>query len=150
MGMGMRRREFLGGLGGAAVAWPFTSSAQDTSRTYRFGALSPSPREASQMLALLDQVRKLGFVEGQNLKVDWRSYGQQVDRVSEFAAELVRAQADVIFAGGDFGIRAAQAATTTIPIIGFTDDMMGSHLVNSLARPDGNTTGFSLLASDLD
>jgi putative ABC transport system substrate-binding protein len=102
------------------------------------------------MVAMLEQLRKSGFVEGQNLTVDWRSYGQSVERVSEFAAELVKTQADVIFAGGDFGIRAAQSATTTIPIIGFTDDMMGSRLVNSLARPDGNTTGFSLLASDLD
>jgi putative ABC transport system substrate-binding protein len=102
------------------------------------------------MVAMLEQLRKAGFVEGQNLRIDWRSYGQRIDRVSEFAAELVQARADVIFAGGDFGIRAAQSATTTIPIIGFTDDMMASHLVNSLARPNGNTTGFSLLASDLD
>src|SRR6185369_15181904 len=77
-------------------------------------------------------------------------YGQDVERVSEFATELVKAQVDVIAAGGDFGIRAAQSATTTIPIVGFTDDMVGARLVESLARPGGNTTGVSLLAADLD
>ena len=68
----------------------------------------------------------------------------------KFAPELVKARVDVIMAGGDFGIRAAQQATATIPIVGFTDDMLGSRLVNSLAHPGGNTTGVSLLATDLD
>jgi putative ABC transport system substrate-binding protein len=94
--------------------------------------------------------RQAGFVEGQNLVIDWRAYGQRVDLVSEFATELVKAQSDVIVAGGDFAIRAAQSATSTIPIVGFTDDMLGSGLVNSLARPNGNTTGFSLLATELN
>jgi putative ABC transport system substrate-binding protein len=94
--------------------------------------------------------RQAGFVEGQNLVIDWRAYGQRVDLVSEFATELVKAQSDVIVAGGDFAIRAAQSATSTIPIVGFTDDMLGSGLVNSLARPSGNTTGFSLLATELN
>jgi len=67
-----------------------------------------------------------------------------------FAAELVKARVDVIVATGDAAIRAAQEATTTIPILGSTDDMVGSGLVNSLARPDGNTTGTSILAADLD
>jgi putative ABC transport system substrate-binding protein len=95
-------------------------------------------------------LRQAGFIEGQNLMIDWRTYGQRVDLVSEFATELTKARSDVIFAGGDFAIRAAQLATSTIPIVGFTDDMLGSGLVNSLARPDGNTTGFSLLATELD
>lgn len=148
--MVMRRREFLGVLGGMAVAWPFAGLAQDTNRMYRIGGLTPTAREAPFVAAMLAELGKSGFIEGQNLNVDWRSYGQSVERVSEFATEFVRAQVDVIVAGGDFGIRAAQTATTTIPIVGFTDDMIGSRLVNSLARPDRNTTGFSLLASELD
>jgi putative tryptophan/tyrosine transport system substrate-binding protein len=96
------------------------------------------------------ELRRSGFIEGQNLTIDWREYGQRVELVSKFAAELVEARVNVIAAGGDFGIRAAQYATATIPIIGFTDDMLGSHLVNSLARPGGNTTGISLLATELD
>jgi putative ABC transport system substrate-binding protein len=112
--------------------------------------LAPSPREAPQNLALFEELRRSGFIEGQNLTIDWRVYGQRVELVSEFAAELVKARVDVILAGGDFGIRAAQQATGTIPIVGFTDDMLGSRLVNSLAHPGGNTTGVSLLATDLD
>ena len=99
---------------------------------------------------MFEELRRSGFIEGQNLTIDWRVYGQRVELVSEFAAELVKARVDVILAGGDFGIRAAQQATGTIPIVGFTDDMLGSRLVNSLAHPGGNTTGVSLLATDLD
>jgi putative tryptophan/tyrosine transport system substrate-binding protein len=146
----MRRREFITLLGGAAMAWPLAALPQELGRTYRLGGLSPSPRESPQNVALVEELRRSGFIEGQNLTIDWRGYGQRVERVSEFAAELVKARVDVIMAGGDFGIRAAQQATTTIPIIGFTDDMVGSRLVNSLARPGGNTTGISLLANELD
>jgi putative ABC transport system substrate-binding protein len=99
---------------------------------------------------MFGELRRSGFIEGQNLTIDWREYGQRVELVSNFAAELIKARVDVIAAGGDFGIRAAQQATETIPIIGFTDDMLGSGLVNSLARPGGNTTGVSLLATELD
>jgi putative ABC transport system substrate-binding protein len=99
---------------------------------------------------MFEELRRSGFIEGQNLTIDWREYGQRIDLVTRFAAELVQARVDVIAAGGDFGIRAAQQATATIPIIGFTDDMIGSGLVNSLAHPGGNTTGISLLAADLD
>ena len=150
LGARMRRRDILSTVGGAAVTRPFAGSAQDTNRMYRIGGLTPTAQQCSFIAAMLAEFEKSGFIEGQNLKVDWRSYGQSVERVSEFATEFVKAQVDVIVAGGVFGIRAAQSATTTIPIVGFTDDIIGSRLVNSLARPDGNTTGFSLLASELD
>jgi putative ABC transport system substrate-binding protein len=144
------RREFITLVGGAATAWPLAASAQEPGRTYRLGSLSPSPRETPQNVALFEELRRSGFIEGQNLTIDWREYGQRVELVSEFATELVKARVDVIMAGGDFGIRAAQQVTATIPIVGFTDDMLGSRLVNSLAHPGGNTTGVSLLATDLD
>jgi putative tryptophan/tyrosine transport system substrate-binding protein len=147
---GLGRRKFITLLGGAAAAWPLAASAQEPGRTYRLGGLSPSPRETPQNVALFEELRRSGFIEGQNLTIDWREYGQRVELVSEFATELVKARVDVIMAGGDFGIRAAQQATATIPIVGFTDDMLGSRLVNSLAHPGGNTTGVSLLATDLD
>jgi putative tryptophan/tyrosine transport system substrate-binding protein len=147
----LKRREFVRLIGGAAAAsWPCTVSAQVPGRMYRLAALSPNPREASNFVAMFEELRRSGFIEGQNLMIDWRSYGQRVERISEFAAELVRPRIDVIFAGGDLGIRAIQRATATIPIVGFTDDMLGSQLVSSLARPSGNTTGISLLASELD
>ena len=96
------------------------------------------------------KLRRLGFIEGQNLTIDWRSYGQRIDLIPEFAAELVKAHVDVIYAAGVTAIRAVQRATATIPILGVADDMVGLGLVNSLARPGGNTTGVSILAADLD
>ena len=78
------------------------------------------------------------------------AYALQIDLISEFAAELVKSKVDVIYASGDAAIRAAQQATTTIPILGITDDMVEAGLVKSLARPDGNTTGTSVLSTELD
>jgi putative ABC transport system substrate-binding protein len=144
------RREFITLLGGTAVAWPLAASAQEPGRTYRLGALYPSPREAPQIVAMLEELRRFGFIEGQNLMIDWRVYGLRVELLSEFATELVKAKVDVILAGGDAAIRAAQGATATISILGFTDDMVGSGLAGSLAKPGGNTTGVSLLATELD
>jgi putative ABC transport system substrate-binding protein len=102
------------------------------------------------MVAMFDELRRVGFIDGQNLIVDWRAYGQNVERISEFAAELSNSRVDVILTGGDAGIRAAQQATKTIPILGLTEDMVRSGLVRSLAKPGGNTTGVSLLATELD
>ena len=146
----MRRREFITLLGGAVATWPLVASAQEPGRTYRLGALYPSPREAPQVVAMFEVLRQLGFIEGHNLMIDWRVYGPRVELLSEFAKELVKAKVDVIVAGGDAAIRAGQGATATIPILGFTDDMVGSGLVSSLANPGGNTTGVSLLATELD
>jgi putative ABC transport system substrate-binding protein len=145
----MRRREFIV-LMGASVAWPFAAMAQQAGRTYRVGGLSSSPRNSPAIVAMFDELRRFGFIEGQNLTIDWRQYTLHIDLISEFAADLVKAKVDVICAAGDAAIRAAQRATTTIPILGITQDMVGSGLVNSLARPGGNTTGVSILATELD
>lgn len=146
----MRRRSFIGLIGSAAVAWPRAVRSQDAGRTYRLGGLSAGPRDAPLWLAVFDGLRRAGFIEGENLVVNWQQYATRVDRIPEFVAELVNAKVDVIIATGDAAIRAAQQATTTIPILGSTDDMVGSGLVKSLARPGGNTTGTSILAADLD
>ena len=142
----MRRREFIA-LAGASVAWPFAAMAQQAGRTYRLGGVSVSPRKAPYVVATFDELRRLGFIEDQNLTIEWLTYGPRVDLISEFVAELVKAHIDVIYVGGDTAIRAAQQATTTIPILGITEDMVEEGLVNSLARPGGNTTGVSILAS---
>jgi putative ABC transport system substrate-binding protein len=135
---------------GASVAWPFAAMAQQAGRTYRIGGLSAGPRNSAPIVAMLDELRRFGFIEGQNLMIDWREYRLRVDLISEFAADLVKVKVDVIYAAGDAAIRAVQRATTTIPILGNTEDMVGSGLVNSLARPGGNTTGLSILAAELD
>jgi putative ABC transport system substrate-binding protein len=145
----MRRREFIALLG-ASVTWAFAALAQQAARTYRVGGLSSGPLNSSPPLAMFDELRRLGFIEGQNLIIDWRAYAVHIDLIPGFAAELVKSKADVIYASGAAGIRAAQQATATIPILGITQDMVGEGLVNSLARPSGNTTGVSVLATELD
>ena len=146
----MRRREFIALVGGAAAARPLAVRAQEAARTYRLGVLTFSARSAPHMVAMFDDLRRQGFTEGQNLTVDWRECGQRIDLISEFGEDLVKDRVDVIYAAGNTTIRAAQLATTTLPILGITDDMVGSGLVNSLARPSGNTTGISILAAELD
>jgi putative tryptophan/tyrosine transport system substrate-binding protein len=97
----------------------------------------------------VDELRRRGFIEGQNLIIHRRGVGLHGDLISQFAAELAKAQVDVIEAAGSLATRAAQQATKTIPIIGVSDDMVGEGLVDSLSRPNGNTTGVSILATNL-
>jgi putative ABC transport system substrate-binding protein len=120
----MRRREFIA-LIGASVAWPFAALAQQAGRTYRLGCLLSSPRDNPVYMVFFDELRRRGFIDGQNLTVEWRAYAQHVDLIPQYAAELVKARVDVILVSGDAGIRAAQRATATIPILGITQDMVG-------------------------
>jgi ABC transporter substrate binding protein len=146
----MKRREFIKLVSSAAAFWPLDASAQEPGRTYRLGGLTPSPRDAPHYVALFGELRRLGFTEGQNLNVDWRGYRLRPETFPDIAVELIEAKVELIFCAGDVAIRAAQQATATIPILAVTDDMVGSGLVRSLARPGGNTTGVSILANELD
>jgi putative tryptophan/tyrosine transport system substrate-binding protein len=145
----MRRREFVA-LMGASVTWPFAAMAQEAGRTYCLGVLLPATRDVSVNTAFLDEFRRYSFIESQNLTVEWRAYGRHPDLISQYAAELVEARVDVIAAGGVVGVRAAQQATTTIPIVAIVEDMLGFGLVTSLARPPGNITGVSCFVPELD
>ena len=146
----MRRREFITLLGGVAVGWPIAARAQEPGRIYRLGSLGRNSRSAALYSALFEGLKARGFVEGQNLLIDPKGYELRVEQLEEHASEVVKAKVDLIFCAGDPAIRAAQAATRTIPIFAITDDMVGSGLVYSLAKPEGNTTGTSLLATELD
>src|SRR5215467_1273528 len=147
----MRRRKFITLIGGAAVAWPFAAMAQEAGRTYRLGVLLPATRDVPVNAAFLDEFRRHGFIEGQNLTVEYRAYGLHPDLISQYAAELVKARVDVIVTAGDVApIRAAQRATKTIPILAMTGDLIGLGLVVSQARPEGNTTGVNIFAIELD
>jgi putative tryptophan/tyrosine transport system substrate-binding protein len=146
----MRRREFITLVGGAAATWPLAARSQEAGRIYRLGTLNLSPRSAPNHVAFYAELQRLGFIAGQNLVVDERGYGLHVEQLADHAAEIVEAQVDVINATGDLAIRAAQQATTTIPILAFTDDTLGSKFVSSLAKPGGNTTGVSIFATELD
>jgi putative ABC transport system substrate-binding protein len=144
----MRRREFVALMG--AAAWPLAAMAQQAGRTYRLGFLVSLTRDAPLNVAFFDELRRRGFIEGQNLVVEWRAYGPQPDLISQYAAELVKARVDAIMAAGDETVRAVQQATKTIPIVAIVGDMLGSGLVTSLARPEGNTTGVSILAFEAE
>src|SRR5271167_1219694 len=128
----MRRRKFITLFSIAAAAWPLAARTQEAGRTYRLGCLLPLTRDAPINIAFFDELRRRGFIEGQNFAVDYRAYGLHVDLVSEYAAELVKARVDVIVTAGDVTtIRAAQQATKTIPILAMTDDMVRLGLVAS-------------------
>ena len=146
----MRRREFITLLGGVACGWPLGAMAQDGTRTYHLGMLWPLPPQGQIALAFFNELRQRGFIEGRNLTIDYRAYAAHVDLISQYASELAKAQVDVILAAGDVAICAAQQATKTIPILAFSDDLVGSGLVNSMAHPSGNTTGISVFAPELD
>jgi putative ABC transport system substrate-binding protein len=145
----MRRREFIA-LVGASVTWPFAAIAQEPGRIYHLGCLLPQTRDRFTVVAFFDELKRRGFIEGQNLTVEYRAYAQHVDLIPQYAAELVNTRVDVIVAAGDETVRAVQQATKTIPIVAIVGDMLGSGLVNSLARPDGNTTGVSILVYEAD
>src|SRR5262245_22520299 len=144
----IRRREFITFFGGAAAAWPLAARAQQPEGLRRVGVLVPLL--ASVFVPFFNELGQLGFVEGQNLAVDRRGFDAQYDRFAAIATELVKAAPEAVVCGGDAAIRAAQAATSIIPIVAITDDMVGAGLVRSLARPGGNTSGVSILAADLD
>ena len=147
----MRRREFVTLLGGAAAfAWPLVVRAQEARRTYRLGFLVPSGRETPWVIAFFDELRLNGFIEGQNLTILPGGFDARYDQLAERAADLVKALPDAIIGGPELPLRALQAATGSIPLIGITEDMVAAGLVTSLARPGGNTTGISLLSDELD
>ena len=146
----MRRRDFIKVVAGSAMTWALAARAQEPGRIYRLGELSLAPRNTPWYVALFDAVKSDGLIAGQNLGVDDQGFGLRVGQLAEHASAIVKAQVDVINAGGDPPVRAAQQATKEIPILGVAEDMVGSRFVASLAKPGGNTTGVSLLSSELD
>jgi putative ABC transport system substrate-binding protein len=146
----MQRREFITLLGSAAVAWPLAARAQEAGRTYRLGFLLPTARQAPQVEAFFDELQLNGFVEGKNLVVIPGGFEATDDNLAERAAALINAAPDAIVAGPAPPLRALQAITRSVPLVGMSEDMVGEGLVASLARPGGNITGISLLSPELD
>jgi putative tryptophan/tyrosine transport system substrate-binding protein len=148
----MRRRDFIGLLGGAAFVWPLAARAQQQpAKVPRIGALQVGPSELSANLEAFRQgLHDLGYTEGQNLAIE-RRYGEwKLDRLPELATELVRLKVDVILAASTPAARAAKQATSTIPIVAVgMADPVGDELVASLARPGGNVTGTTFLGPEL-
>lgn len=147
------RRELLVGLG-AILAAPGSAFAQKPGKVWRVGVAAsrrgPGSAEWDMFYSQVPRrLRELGWVEGTDLVFEWRFAGGDYARLPELAAELVKANVDLIVTDGSQGIRATQAATKTIPIVfNGGSDLVASGFVKSLSRPGGNTTGVSLLLSD--
>jgi putative tryptophan/tyrosine transport system substrate-binding protein len=146
----MRRREFITLLGGTA-AWPLAARAQQ-SRLLVVGVLRPNRRDVLETFAepFRRYMKAIGWEDGRNVRFLFVWTDGLSERAPALAGELVAQNVDLIVTFGDPATRAAQHATAAIPIVAMTDDMVGSGLVASLARPGGNTTGVSILASELD
>ena len=125
-----------------------TGLAQEAARVYRLGFLVQPPKQNFNVM--FDELRLRGFSEGDNLLVQPNGFGVPVDQLDDVVVELVASQPHVIYAGGAAAGRAAHRATTTIPVVVTADDMLRERLVASLARPGGNLTGISILATELD
>jgi putative tryptophan/tyrosine transport system substrate-binding protein len=148
----MRRREFIAGIGGAA-ALPFAARGETQKKVYRVGFLETTSQALNvpNLDAFRKAMRELGYREGTNLTIDYRSAEGHTERFPTLAAELVRLKDDVIVPRGTPAALAAADATTTIPIvITAIAEPLGSGLVASLARPGRNVTGFSSYVTDLD
>jgi len=145
------RREFVTLLGGAA-AWPLAARAQQSHRVPRIGVLllGTPASFAGRTQAFVEGLRDLGYVEGSTVAIEWKWGQDQVDRLPDLAAELVRSQVDVIVTGGTPPAKTLKNAARTIPIVmAIVGDPVAAGLVDSLARPGGNATGFSIVATDL-
>jgi putative tryptophan/tyrosine transport system substrate-binding protein len=148
----MRRREFITLLGGTAVAWPLAAGAQQVAMPVVGFMSSGSPGPLRRQIAAVHEgLKEAGYVDGQNVALEFRFAEGQFDRFPALAAELVRRQVAVLMATSPAGALAAKQATTTIPIVfSVGDDPVKSGIVDSLHRPGGNMTGVYQFASGLE
>jgi len=147
----MQRRKFITLLGGVATAWPLAARTQQPAMPV-IGYLGIASREEApaRFAGLRRGLKEADFVEGQNVAIEYRPTGDQYDRFSEFAADLVHHRVDVIFASDNVGALAAKAATATIPVVfAIGGDPVALGLVASFNRPGGNVTGVSFLSTTI-
>ena len=146
------RRGFMTLLGGAAAAWPLAARSQQPPKLPTIGFLGQSTPviESRRLAAFLKRLRELGWIEGRTVAIEYRWAEGRSERAAEIAAEFVRLNVDLIFAGGTEQVLAAKKATAVIPIVfPVAADPVSTGIVASLARPGGNVTGLSTLATDL-
>jgi putative tryptophan/tyrosine transport system substrate-binding protein len=147
--MSMRRREFITLIGGAAATWPVAARAQQAERTRRIGVLmgiaESDPQARIRVSMLRDGLQKLGWIDGRNVRIDLRWCAGDTECYRKYAEELVASGSEVILTTTNPALLAVQQASGTVPIVfvGITDPV-GGGFVASLARPGGNTTGFTL------
>ncbi|MFL5269414.1 MAG: ABC transporter substrate binding protein, partial [Stellaceae bacterium] len=144
----MNRRMFVTFVGGAAI-WPLAARAQQPERMRRIGWLtnmsSDDPEEMARLVAFREELQKLGRAEGRNIQIDVREAAGDFERIRKYAAELVALAPDVILVNGISAAVPLRQATRTVPIVFVqVTDAVGGGLVETLARPGGNATGFTL------
>ena len=148
----MRRRDFTALVVVGTTMWPLHIHAQQSRKIPRIGVLLPGAPVSSspRTKAFLDGLRELGYVEGRTIAIEWKWGNDQPDTLPGLAADLVRSNIDVIVTGGTPSAQALKAATRTIPIVmAVVGDPVAARLVDNLARPGGNVTGFSIVAPEL-
>jgi len=143
----MRRREFIGLLGGAAVGWPLAARAQQPERVRRIGVLTgfavSDPEGLARVMAFTQTLAQLGWAVGRNVQIDTRWTGGNADDARRYAAELIALAPDVMLATGGAVVGPLLQVTRSVPIVfANVPDPVGSGFVESLARPGGNATGF--------
>jgi putative ABC transport system substrate-binding protein len=143
----MRRREFITLLSGAAAAWPLAARAQQPDPMRRIGVLMAVPEHDMEYQAYTnafrEELQKLGWTEGRNVRIDYRWGAGNADNIRKYAAELAVLAPDAIVAGGTAALAPLLQATRTVPLVFvFVVDPVGAGLVDSLSRPGGNATGF--------
>jgi putative ABC transport system substrate-binding protein len=150
----LRRREFITLLGGAAVAWPLAARAQQNGRMPRVAVLTPysesDPEAQSWLKAFVQGMQAVGWTDGRNIRIDVRWAGGVADRIQRLAKELVDLKPEVVFAMTTPSVKAVLRETRTIPIV-FTQvtDPVAQGLVESLDRPSGSITGFTLFEPEI-
>jgi putative tryptophan/tyrosine transport system substrate-binding protein len=141
----VRRREFITLLGGTA-AWPLAARAQQSEPMRRIGALTgigDDETARARFAAFVQALAQLGWIEGRNVRIDYRPGGGDIDKIRKHAAELAANAPDVIFATGTPAVEQLLKATRAVPIVfAFTPDPVGAGIVESLSQPGGNATGF--------
>ena len=147
MAIHIRRREFIFTLGGAAAAWPLAARAQQGERMRRIGIILPASSDDAEYQvrvgALLQELRQLGWIIGRNIRIDTRWTKGDVDDTRKYAGELVALAPDAIVATGNSTVGPLLQLTRTVPIVfQAVADPVAAGLVESLARPGGNATGF--------
>jgi putative ABC transport system substrate-binding protein len=147
----MRRRDFIQGIVGSVTAWPLAASAQQPATPVIGFLASSSPADRTRLVTAFRQgIRESGYIEGQNVSIEYRWAQDQYDRLSDLAADLVRRQVTVIAAHDTLSAIAAKSATKTVPIVFASGgDPVKDDLVTSLNRPGGNVTGVSFIAAEL-
>ena len=150
----MRRGEFITLLGGTAVAWPLAAHAQRPKQMQRIGVLlglaDGHPETRSRVTGFQKGLRDLGWVEGRNIRVDYRFAASDPSRIREYTAELIRLKPDVIVANTIPVLSALRRATNTIPIVfAVVSDPVGQGFISSAAHPGGNVTGFSFIEPEM-